>query len=49
MKASSVQVQPGRADGMDVAAVEARFSELLLNRDLVERHHFERGIDKGST
>ena len=47
MKALSVQVQPGRAPDMDVGAVEARFREVAEERQLVKRHQFDRGHDKG--
>jgi hypothetical protein len=48
MKALSVQVQPERAPGMDVGAVEARFREIAEARQFVKRHQFDRGQDKGA-
>ena len=46
MRALSIQVQPARSAGMDVAKVTAAFESVLAS-ELVEHHGFNQGIDKG--
>ena len=46
MQALSIQVQPTRAEGIDVAAVTAAFASILAS-PLVEHHAFNQGVDKG--
>ena len=47
MKALSIQVQPGRFAATDVPAIEAQFSRIAEHTELVERHTFDRGHDRG--
>jgi hypothetical protein len=47
MRSLSVQIQPARAPGIDLAHVERLFDALAARRDLVAHHNFESGDDQG--
>lgn len=47
MRSLSIQVQPNRAPGLDMAKVSHEFQALLLKDGLVKHHDFNSGEDKG--
>lgn len=48
MRSISVQVQPDRSPGMDMAAVSAAFAQVAARSDLVRHHAFDSGNDGGA-
>lgn len=48
MKSLSVQVQPDRSPGIDMARLADLFQELAGRGDLVLRHAFDNGDDNGA-
>ena len=48
MRALSVQVQPERSPGIDMASLTESFRELASRTDLVLHHSFDSGYDKGA-
>lgn len=48
MRSLSVQVQPERSLGIDMAALAALFRTLINRIDLVRSHTFENGYDNGA-
>ncbi len=47
MKSLSVQVQPNRSPGLDIAAVAAAFAELAARSELVSHYAFDSDEDAG--
>lgn len=48
MRSLSVQVQPERSPGIDMARITALFQRLVNRKDLVLRHSFDSGHDNGA-
>ena len=48
MKSLSVQVQPERSPGLDMAALTTSFRALVVRIDLVRSHSFDTGDDNGA-
>ena len=48
MRSLSVQVQPERSPGLDMAALTASFRVLVARIDLVRTHSFDNGHDNGA-
>jgi len=48
VRALSIQVQPGRASGIDMSRVAAEFERILTIDGLVAHHDFNHGDDRGA-
>ena len=48
MRALSVQVQPSRSPGIDMAGILAEFEAIAGATELVKHHAFDSGDDKGA-
>ena len=48
MRALSIQVQPARSPGIDMAGVLAEFEAVVSETGLVKNHAFESGDDEGA-
>jgi hypothetical protein len=47
MRSLSVQVQPTRSPGIDIARLRAAFEDIAATNSLVEHHAFDSGDDRG--
>jgi hypothetical protein len=48
LRSLSVQVQPERSPGIDIAGLTDLFQSLVSRTDLVRHHSFDHGFDKGA-